>query len=156
MLDLRRFEEAVIHSVHSLYFKQMLNSWATQNRIIPQDWKDLVTAILETGPLLQWKTWWREETRVMEQWNGAKISQEQFLGKGQYADLQRHLGFDDHILALCHLAALIAWNRIEESEKMSELFTKIIQCPKEAFTDFLQSLISVVNRMYQIQKLNKY
>ena len=38
-------------------------------------------------------------------------------------------------------------DKAEESEKRSEPFTKIIQGPKEAFTDFLQRLTSVVNRM---------
>ena len=38
-----------------------------QNKIIPQDWKGLVTAILETGHQLQWLTWWREEALNIEQ-----------------------------------------------------------------------------------------
>ena len=54
MIDLRWFKEAMIsYRTHSPYVKQILNNWATQNRIIPQDWKRLITAILETGPQLQ-------------------------------------------------------------------------------------------------------
>ena len=54
ILDLRRFKAAVTsYGINSPYVKQMLNSWATQNRIIPQDWKDLASAILEAGPQLQ-------------------------------------------------------------------------------------------------------
>ena len=57
MLDLKRFKEAAIsYGKHPSYVKQMLNSWATQNIIIPQDWKDLATAILEVGSHLQWRT----------------------------------------------------------------------------------------------------
>ena len=57
ILDLKRFKEAVIlHAILSPYINQMLNTWATQNRIIPQDWKDLATAISKSGPQLQWKT----------------------------------------------------------------------------------------------------
>lgn len=38
MLDLKRFKEAVVaYAMHSLFVSQMLNSWATPNRIIPQD-----------------------------------------------------------------------------------------------------------------------
>jgi hypothetical protein len=36
----------------------MLNTWAMQSRIIPQELKDLAAAVLEAGSLLQWLTWW--------------------------------------------------------------------------------------------------
>jgi hypothetical protein len=35
--------------MHSPYVKQIQNNWATQNRIILQDWKGLVTAISEAN-----------------------------------------------------------------------------------------------------------
>ena len=69
------------------------------------------------------------------------------LGEGQYAELQRPLEFDDHTLALCHLAALNARDKVEESGKRSESLTKIIQSPKEAFNYTLQRLTSAVNRI---------
>ena len=53
--------------MHLPYVKQILNNWATQNRIIPQDWKGLVTAVLEAGWQLQWLTWWMEEASHTEQ-----------------------------------------------------------------------------------------
>lgn len=55
--------------------------------------------------------------------------------------------YDDHTLALCCTAALNAWDRIEEVGKRTESFAKVIQYPKETFTDFLQRLTSAVNRM---------
>lgn len=45
----------------------MLNSWATQNRIITQDWKGLSTAMSEAGTQLQWETWWKDEGRTIQQ-----------------------------------------------------------------------------------------
>lgn len=39
--------------IHPLWI--MLKSWATQNRIVPQDWKDLVIAVLEASPQLSEK-----------------------------------------------------------------------------------------------------
>ena len=42
--------------IHPL-FEEVLNSWATHNRIIPQDWKDLTTTALKADPQLQWKMW---------------------------------------------------------------------------------------------------
>ena len=45
--------------------------------------------------------------------------------------------FDDYALVLGSLAALNAWDKVEESGKGFESFTKIIQDPKEAFSNFL-------------------
>ena len=70
MLDLKRFKEVIIsNGMHSPYVKQMLNLWATWNRIIPQVWRDLFTAVLESGPQLQWRTWLKIEANTIEQEN---------------------------------------------------------------------------------------
>lgn len=86
-LDLRRSKEkAASYEMHSSCEKQILDSWATQDRIIHQDWKNMTTAILEACPKLQC---WKEESRVIKQWNHARgidISQDQFLGEGQYSE----------------------------------------------------------------------
>lgn len=91
---------------------------------------------MEAGPQLQWRTWWKEESTVIEQLNmtgNINISQDQLLGRGQSAELQRQLG--DQTLALCHLAVLHAWDKVEESERRSESLTNIMQCPKEVAYD---------------------
>lgn len=68
MLNVKTSEEAVVScGTGSPSVKQMLNSWATRKGIISKGWKDLITAILEAGPLLQWKTHWKEEARAIEQ-----------------------------------------------------------------------------------------
>jgi hypothetical protein len=68
MIALRHFKEAMIsYMMHSPYVKQILNNWATQSRIIPQDWKGLVITILKAGLKLHWLTWWMEETMNIEQ-----------------------------------------------------------------------------------------
>jgi hypothetical protein len=58
------------------------------------------------------------------------------LGEGQYAELQMQPEFDDQTLVLCSLGDLNTWDKVGESGKVSEYFTKIIQSPKEAFSDF--------------------
>ena len=71
--------------MYSPYVKQILNSWVTHNRTVPQDWKNLAITILEAGPQLQWRTWWKEESTVIEQLNmtgNINISQDQLLGEG--------------------------------------------------------------------------
>ena len=71
--------------------------------------------MLEASPQLQWRTWWGEEARALEQQDrarGHEISQDQILGEGQYADLQRQCTLDDNTLILCCIAALNAWTRL--------------------------------------------
>lgn len=48
-----------------------------------------------------------------------EIFQEELLGEAQFR-------FDDHTLVLCHTTALNTWDRVEESGKRTELFTKVI------------------------------
>ena len=74
-----------------------------------------------------------------------EISQDQILGEGNYASLERQSLYCGHILALCSAGVLSAWDRIEEVGKKIE--SKVIQDPKETFIDVLQRLTSVVNRI---------
>ena len=67
----------------------MLNLWATLNKIIRQYRKNLAIAILEGEPQLQWKTWWKEEPRTIEQSGrarGIEIFQDQLLSEVIYAN----------------------------------------------------------------------
>ncbi|KAL6039725.1 hypothetical protein STEG23_000337, partial [Scotinomys teguina] len=64
----KNMKEAIVtYGIHSTYVKQMLNSWSTSNRIIPDDWHQLTSAVLEYSQQLQWKSWLREEARNLEQ-----------------------------------------------------------------------------------------
>ena len=78
--------------MHSPFVKQMLNSWSVCNRIIPKDWIDLVKGVLEPGPHLQCRTWFREEAKIIEQQNkarGRELSKDQMLREGDYATIER-------------------------------------------------------------------
>lgn len=149
---LERFKEAIIaYGICSTFVKQMLNSWATHNRIISQDQKGLVTAILEADPQLQQKTWWREEARVLEQHGRARtmeIFQEGLLGEAQFR-------LDDHTLVLCHTAVLNAWDRVEESGKRTEQFTKVIQGPKKPSLFFFFTKIYFSCKQNDIRSRNQ-
>ena len=93
------------------------------------DWKNLVSTILEAGPQLKDRTWWREETRVLEQWGrarGHEIFQDQIIGENRYADFQRQYMLGDNTLILYHIEALNASDRVEELGKRTESFSKII------------------------------
>lgn len=66
--DLERLKGAVVaYGKPSPCVKQILSHWATQNRVIPQDWQGPMEAILEASPQLLWLTWWRKEAKAMEQ-----------------------------------------------------------------------------------------
>ena len=129
----------------------MLNLWSIWNRIIPKNGRELVKGLLAFGPQLQWSMWFREDAKIIEQWSkarGVKISQDQLLRETDYTAIENQFLLDGHILALCHAAALNAWDRIEEVRKKTESFTKIIQGPKETFMDSYTD-------WFQIQNLDK-
>ena len=110
MLDLRFKEAIVSYDMHPPFVKQMLNMWSVCNIIIPNDWIELVKGVLESGSQLQWSTWFREETKIIE-WSKARrreISQDQLFGEGEYATIERHAVYDNHTLDLCHAAVLNA------------------------------------------------
>lgn len=54
-----------------------------------------------------------------------------------------------------HLVDLNTWDKVEESQKRSESFTKNIQSPIEAFTNFLQRLTSAINRIVSDSKVRQ-
>lgn len=87
---------------------------------------------MKSGTQLQWRICWKEDGRVIEQESrGVDISQDKFLDESQQAEFQKQFEFDDHILALCCLAALNTWDKVEESGKRSESLAKIIQGKKK-------------------------
>ena len=65
----------------------------------------------------------------------------------KYATIENQAVYDGHTLDLCLRAAVKDWDRIGETEKKIELFTKVTQCPKGKFMDFLQRLTSAVSTM---------
>ena len=150
MKDFKGIKEAITtHGIHSTFVKQLLNSWSTSNRVIPEDWKQLTSAVLEYSQQLQWKSWLREEARNLEQQGkirGFQVSQDQILGEGEFADKNVQAFYDEHTISLCRTAALNAWEKIPEPGKPTEIYSKIFQGPREPFTDFLQRLTIAINR----------
>ena len=69
---LKRLLFLILYSLPSPFVKQMLSTWAMQNRVIPQDWKGLVSAVLEAGQQLQWLSWWMHKATKIGQQNIAR------------------------------------------------------------------------------------
>ena len=71
--------------------------WSVGNRIIPNDCIELVKAVLEPGPQLQWSSWFREEAKIMEQQSkdrGMEVSQDQNLREENNATIERQSLYD--------------------------------------------------------------
>ena len=101
--------------MHSPYVRELVKTWASRNKVIPHDWLQLVSAVLEHGTQLQWKSFWREEAKVLEHQGrvrGFEASQDQILGEELYADLNSQATYTEHISSLYHTSALNAWDRI--------------------------------------------
>ena len=66
MLDLRLKEAIVSNGIDLFFVKYMFNTLSTCHRIIPHVRKDLVAAVLEHDPQLQWKVWRKDVARTNE------------------------------------------------------------------------------------------
>jgi hypothetical protein len=58
-------------------------------------------------------------------------------------------------LALCHIPALNAWDKVEETGKRLKPFIQVIPVPKEIFTDFFQRLTSAKDRKISVLLVRK-
>ena len=96
MLDLRKFKKAIVsYGMHSPFLKQM----SSCNEIIPRNWRDFAKAVLQSGPQLKWRNWFKEKNKSSEQQSrarGMEIFQDQLLGEGDYADVQRQSLYSNH------------------------------------------------------------
>ena len=84
------------------------------------------------------------------------ISQDRLLGEGSCAEIQVQIEYDDATVALCCTAAFSVWDKVEETEKRFQHFTKTIRGPKEAFTDFLQNEQVTVKEIQATQTIIFY
>ena len=76
---------------------------------------------------------------------GLEPSQDQIISEGPQADPVSKDTYNEHILFLCHTVALNSWNKIQKPGKRIESYTKVMQGPRETFSDFLQRLTKVVH-----------
>ena len=91
MLDLKHFKEAIVmFSFRSSFVKETLNNWTTQHRVISQDQKGLVTAVLEAEKQLQLLLWWSHKATKIEKQiieRLINVTKQQLLGERHYDDL---------------------------------------------------------------------
>ena len=118
MKDLKGIKEAVVsYGMHSPYVKQLMESWAMNNRVTPKDWEQLISAVLENTSQLEWRALCREEAKALELQGlkkGYKAPQDKILGLDLYADPETQAAYDELILSLCITAAVNAWDKVHE------------------------------------------
>ena len=135
------------YELHSFFVREMLKTWALSNKVTPQDWNQLLSAVLESRPLLHWKCLFKQEARLLDQQErakGTKISLDQILGEGLYSDPQEQALYDDNLLSICATAALKAWDRVQDPGQRVESYIMVKQGQREPFSDFLQILTKAV------------
>ena len=120
--------------MHSPFVKQMLNLWSICNRSLPKDRTELVNGVLEPSLQLQWRTWFREEANILEQWSKARgrdISQDPIHVEGDYVAIERQSIHDNHTLKLCHASALNGWDIIGETGKKWSHLLKLYRAQRK-------------------------
>ena len=114
MLDLKHLKESlVLYSLHSPFVKEMLNTLTTKNRVIPQDWKGLVSAVLEAGQQLQWLSWWMHKATKIGQQNIAReinIQKTNYLVKSIMLIYQN----ESNLMVAMLCCSFRAWGMTEE------------------------------------------
>ena len=66
MKDLNCIKQTIVScGMFSPYVRELIKKWASRNRVIPHDWLKLLSVILDHGPQLQWKSFWRKETKSL-------------------------------------------------------------------------------------------
>ena len=54
--DLKEIEHTIVpYGIHSYFIREMVKTWASCNKEMPQDRTQLISAVLENGPQLFWK-----------------------------------------------------------------------------------------------------
>lgn len=85
-LDLKHFKEAIaLYGLHSPFIKQLLSNWLC-SIVIPQDWKGLLSAVLEASQQWQCLSWWGDGVTKIGQDNiteGINAGKDQKQGDGQ-------------------------------------------------------------------------
>ena len=67
MTNLKEIKQAIIaYGLHSSFVKEMVKTWASSNQETPQDWTQLISAVLESEPQLLWGYHFKEEAKILE------------------------------------------------------------------------------------------
>lgn len=133
--------------MHSLFVKQIWSVLFTSLTIL--------TAVLETAPHLQWLTWWKYETRIIEQWrkpgdfSNLALQWEPvgWLAKTS-SSWWKHCNFMMY-------GSIECFDSVEELKKRTESL-KLYKVPKKLSLIFNKDWLQWLIEWHQIQRLDKY
>ena len=141
---LKELKQAVQnYGVNSPFTKGIVQGVAEGNRMIPADWHSLTRAVLSPSEYLQFKSWWQDHAQITANRNQVRnlpITMEQLLGIGPWSNLQDQLRMNDLAIEQIRQCCLTAWDKIESTGQINISFQKILQGPKEPYSEFLARL----------------
>ena len=101
MNDLKEIKQAVVtYGLHSTFIREKVKTQVSSIKAFSYDWLQLVSAVLDDGPQLLWKYYFRKEAKILEHQGKAKgleTSQDQILGEGTYADPQAQALYNEQM-----------------------------------------------------------
>lgn len=121
----------------------IIQGLAEGKRLIPTDRATLAHTVLAPGEFLQFKTWWHDHAETMAAHNQTRkipVSLDQLTGVGHWGRVQEQVLREDIATEQVMRCCLRAWEKIEAQVHVPTSFQKIIQRPKEAYTEFIARL----------------
>ena len=62
MTDLKEIKQAIVaYGLHSSFVREMVKMWAFSSKAMPQDWAQLISAVLESGQQLLWRCFFKRK-----------------------------------------------------------------------------------------------
>ena len=112
---------------------------AEGNCLIPADWSALAKTVLAPGEFLQFSTWWQDHAETLATHNhthSIPILLEQLTGVSPQGRVQDQIRINDQAIEQLRRCCFRAWEKIESKSQTSVSFQKILQGPKEPYTEF--------------------
>ena len=137
------------YGVNSPFTKGIMQGVAEGNHVIPADWHNLTRAVLSPGENLQFGSWWQDHAQITANRNQVRnlpITMEQLLGIGPWNNPQDQMRMNDLAIEQIRQCYLMAWDKIESKGQISTSIQKILQGPKEPYTEFLAHLQEALKR----------
>ena len=137
------------YGVNSPFTVEIVQSVAESNRLIPADWLALAKTVLTPGEFRQFRTWWQDHAETLaahNQTHNISISLEQLMGIGPWGRVQDQIRMNDQAIKQLRRCCLRAWEKIESKSQTSVSFQKVVQGPKEPYTEFIARLQEAISQ----------
>ncbi|XP_063108054.1 endogenous retrovirus group K member 6 Gag polyprotein-like [Cavia porcellus] len=129
----------------------------TQGWIIPNEWKDLAKATLSGGNYLLWRSEFfyqcediaRDNAALPNPWTLAMLT-----GTGDFATKETQIQFDSGLFAQINMAAIRVRKWLPSGGEPTLSLTQIKQKPEEPFSDFVDCLLEMAERLFGSTETN--